>query len=113
MFNPSQHVGTRWEMCFLPRVARSLRQFMGKNEQNFQFRHYFHSNFLHSNVHVLCIWLVATLKGGGQLPRGGECPLPPPLNETLNETLNGKQILVLRGYVLVLDKINMKVYPRI
>ena len=43
-----------------------------KNEQNYQFRHYFHSY-----PHVLCIKLVATLKR-----RGVECP-PPPLNETL------------------------------
>ena len=41
--------------------------------------------FLHP--HVLCIWLVATLKGGGQLPRGGggggKCSPHPLLNETL------------------------------
>ena len=58
---------------------------MGKNEQNCQFRHYFHSNFLHSHVHVLCIWLVATLKGGRPASKGGgECTPRPPLNETLN-----------------------------
>ena len=32
------------------------------------------ANF-HSHPHVLCIWLVATLKGGGQHSRG---PPPPP-----------------------------------
>ena len=93
MFNPSQHVGTRWEMCFLPRVARSLRQFMGKNEQNFQFRHYFHSNFLHSHVHVLCIWLVATLKGGGaaSFQGGASAPSRPPLNENPDKYFHSLQ----------------------
>ena len=67
-------------MCLLPCVASDNSWV--KNEQNHWFGHFHHLNFLH--VHVLCVWLVATLEGGSQLPRGGECPPPPtPLNETL------------------------------
>ena len=43
--------------------------------------------------HVLCIRLVATLKGGGQLLRGASAPpSSPPLNETLH-ALNKRGIL--------------------
>ena len=49
VFNPSQRVGTRWEMCFPPVHSAKLKTIY-KNEQNCQFRHYFHSNFLHPHV---------------------------------------------------------------
>ena len=48
------------------------------NKQNYQFRHYFHSH-----PYVLCIWLVATPKGGGV-----SAPL---LNDTLPAELD-KQV---------------------
>ena len=41
---------------------------------------------IYTHLHVLCIWLVDTLKGGQQASKGGEYP-PPPLNETLVLTI--------------------------
>ena len=61
VFNPNMWV-YKIGLCLLPRIAED--NLWVKNEQNCHFRHYFYSNCY--NRHVLCIWLVATLKGGGE-----------------------------------------------
>ena len=64
-----------------PARSAKLKIIYGSKTSKTAYLDYFHSNFLHP--HVLCMWLVATLKGG-RWPafKGGECP-PAPLNETL------------------------------
>ena len=69
-------------MCLLLDIAQNFSFFGGvKKEQTCRFGHFHHSNFL--LVHVLCVWMVAILKGGSQLPLPAPPPPPPPPNETL------------------------------
>ena len=67
-----------------------------KNEQNSQFRHYFHS---HHMYYAYGLWLLP--RGGSQLSRGWRVP-PLPLNETL-KVYYSRRSLLGRGLCIVQD----------
>ena len=69
-------------MCLLPRIVQSSRNLWVKNEQNCQFRHYFHSH-----PHVLYMVGGYSQVKGGACFQGGECSHAP-LNETLHDSWN-------------------------